>query len=101
MDLNLAGKAAVVTGASKGIGLAVTQALAGEGASLTAGARDGSDELAKLADAYPVRPVLVDLSTPQGPGPTCRRGCLGVRRPGHTRQTMSAPCARVSADSCR
>jgi NAD(P)-dependent dehydrogenase (short-subunit alcohol dehydrogenase family) len=67
MDLNLAGKAAVVTGASKGIGLAVTQALAGEGASVAAGARDGSDELAKLADAYPVRPVLVDLSSPGGP----------------------------------
>jgi NAD(P)-dependent dehydrogenase (short-subunit alcohol dehydrogenase family) len=32
MDLQLAGKAAVVTGASKVIGLAVTRALAAEGA---------------------------------------------------------------------
>jgi NAD(P)-dependent dehydrogenase (short-subunit alcohol dehydrogenase family) len=67
MDLNLAGKIAVVTGASKGIGLAVTQALADEGASVAAGARAGTDELAKLADAYPVRPVVVDLSLAGGP----------------------------------
>lgn len=39
MDLGLAGKAAVVTGGSKGIGLAVTQALVAEGARVTAGAR--------------------------------------------------------------
>jgi NAD(P)-dependent dehydrogenase (short-subunit alcohol dehydrogenase family) len=32
MDLNLAGKLAVVTGAGKGIGMAATKALADEGA---------------------------------------------------------------------
>ena len=39
MDLELAGKVAVVTGASKGIGLAVTQAFVDEGARVVAGAR--------------------------------------------------------------
>jgi NAD(P)-dependent dehydrogenase (short-subunit alcohol dehydrogenase family) len=39
MDLELTGKVAVVTGASKGIGLAVTNALVAEGADVVAGAR--------------------------------------------------------------
>jgi NAD(P)-dependent dehydrogenase (short-subunit alcohol dehydrogenase family) len=61
MDLGLAGKAAVVTGASKGIGLAVVQALAAEGVEVTAGARH--------FEALPtgVREFAVDLSTPDGP----------------------------------
>ena len=37
MDLNLAGKVAVVTGAGKGIGMATTRALADEGAHVVAG----------------------------------------------------------------
>ena len=67
MDLHLAGKTAVVTGASKGIGLAVVRALLAEGACVVAGARSGSAELSELAGSAAVRPVLVDLSAPEGP----------------------------------
>ena len=63
MDLNLAGKSAVVTGASKGIGLAVAQALVAEGAHVTAGARGGSAELSELVDAGSAVVVLGDLTT--------------------------------------
>ena len=45
MDLGLTGKRALVTGASKGIGLAITTALVAEGAGVVAGSRSASDEL--------------------------------------------------------
>ena len=66
MDLKLAGKSAVVTGASKGIGLAVTRALVAEGANVTAGARGGSAELSELAATGSVAVVLGDLTSAAG-----------------------------------
>jgi NAD(P)-dependent dehydrogenase (short-subunit alcohol dehydrogenase family) len=67
MDLHLAGKVAVVTGASKGIGLAITRSLAAEGVRVAAGALKGSPELDVLADQADVHPFLADLTSPEGP----------------------------------
>jgi NAD(P)-dependent dehydrogenase (short-subunit alcohol dehydrogenase family) len=67
VELDLSGKVAVVTGGSKGIGLAITEALASEGATVVVAARKLSDELSRLASAHPVRPVQADLSTSEGP----------------------------------
>jgi NAD(P)-dependent dehydrogenase (short-subunit alcohol dehydrogenase family) len=63
MDLELSGKVAVVTAASKGIGLAVVRALAGEGVRVVAGARS----TAALEGLPGVSAVAVDLATPDGP----------------------------------
>ncbi|GAA1385016.1 oxidoreductase [Catellatospora chokoriensis] len=65
MDLQLGGKVAVVTGASKGIGLAVVKALVAEGASVVAAARGTSGDLAGIDG--PVHAVAVDLTDPAGP----------------------------------
>jgi NAD(P)-dependent dehydrogenase (short-subunit alcohol dehydrogenase family) len=63
MDLELDGKVAVVTGASKGIGLAVVHALAAEGCEVVAGARRAGP----LAGLEGVTVREVDLSRPGGP----------------------------------
>ena len=63
VDLNLNDKVAVVTGASKGIGFAVVQALAAEGATVVAGARS----LDTLQGLERVTPIAVDLAQREGP----------------------------------
>jgi NAD(P)-dependent dehydrogenase (short-subunit alcohol dehydrogenase family) len=68
MDLGLAGRRAVVTGASRGIGFAVVERLVAEGVEVVAGALHSSPELADLAETGPVRVVEVDLADPTGPG---------------------------------
>jgi NAD(P)-dependent dehydrogenase (short-subunit alcohol dehydrogenase family) len=69
MDLELADKVAVVTGASKGIGLAVTRALVDEGARVVAGARS----IDSLDGIDGVTAVALDLVVPAGPALLVRR----------------------------
>jgi NAD(P)-dependent dehydrogenase (short-subunit alcohol dehydrogenase family) len=67
VDLGLAGSVALVTGASKGIGLAISRALVAEGAHVVAGAREPSEELTALVDEGLADFVEVDLASPGGP----------------------------------
>jgi len=69
VDLDLDGKVAVVTGAGKGIGLAVTRALADEGAHVVAGSRSAGS----LDGIKGVTAVAVDLSSAEGPAQLIQR----------------------------
>jgi NAD(P)-dependent dehydrogenase (short-subunit alcohol dehydrogenase family) len=63
MDLELSGKVAVVTGASKGIGFAIARALVDEGALVVAGARSTGN----LEGIEGVTAVPIDLAGPDRP----------------------------------
>lgn len=63
MDLDLAGKRVLVTGASRGIGLATVRAFLAEGASVTAVSRRNTPELAETGATF----IAADLATPDGP----------------------------------
>jgi 3-oxoacyl-[acyl-carrier protein] reductase len=73
MDLGLKGKVAIVTGSSRGLGLAAATALAEEGTNVVVCAR-GEDALKKSADAIQKKaahtarivPVAADLATEAG-----------------------------------
>jgi NAD(P)-dependent dehydrogenase (short-subunit alcohol dehydrogenase family) len=95
MDLELTDKTAVVTGASKGIGLAVTQALVDEGAYVVAGARttDPLDELDRVI-AMPV-----NLAAPDGPALLVQRAHSTTTAASTCRSTTSGECACGSTDS--
>jgi NAD(P)-dependent dehydrogenase (short-subunit alcohol dehydrogenase family) len=62
MDLQLSGKTAVVTGGSKGTGLAVVRALIGEGMRVVAASRRTTPELTETGAVH----VPVDLTTDAG-----------------------------------
>jgi NAD(P)-dependent dehydrogenase (short-subunit alcohol dehydrogenase family) len=72
MDLGLAGKIAIVTGAGRGIGLAITQGFVDAGSRVVAGSRKISDELKALDAAGAVTAVEVDLALPSGPADLLR-----------------------------
>ena len=82
MDPHLSGKVAVVTGASKGIGLAITKALVEAGAHVVAGARTRGEQLAALEETGQVSFVSVDLSQPDAAdelvGAAAHRGGIDV-----------------------
>lgn len=63
MNLDLTGKTALVTGASRGIGLAVVAALTAEGAHVVAAARTITPELKATGATC----ISVDLAAPDGP----------------------------------
>jgi len=66
MELNLREKVCVITGGSKGIGLATASVLASEGAHVVVGARNATKELERLCAERSVTFVPVDLASPGG-----------------------------------
>jgi NAD(P)-dependent dehydrogenase (short-subunit alcohol dehydrogenase family) len=67
VELDLAGKRALVTGASMGIGLSLTRALADHGVRVVAASRSRTPELGELMDRLGVVHHEVDLGTAEGP----------------------------------
>lgn len=67
MDMNMKGKTAIVTGGSKGIGLATARALAEEGVRVVVGSRSTTPGLHALVSDTEVTGVEVDLVDADGP----------------------------------
>ncbi len=66
MDLGIDGRVALVTGASRGLGLAAATALAAEGCRVAVASRNG-EALAAAADRIGAHPIVMDMSSVDGP----------------------------------
>ncbi|GAB7039515.1 MULTISPECIES: SDR family NAD(P)-dependent oxidoreductase [Catenuloplanes] len=82
MDLQLAGKRVLVTGASKGLGLGLVRAFTDEGAKVVAVARRSTPEL----DATGATFVAADLTRPDGPRRAVETALEADPRPRRGRQ---------------
>ncbi len=100
MDLGIAGKWALVCGASKGLGFGCAKALAQEGVNLVINARnpealqEAAASLAALAPQVKVLAVAADITTEEGRAAVA----VGSRWPGrgfrHRRHQCRRPAAR-------
>lgn len=72
MDLGIAGRVALVTGASRGLGYAAAEALAAEGCRVAISSRD-RDRVATAAAAIGALPVVSDMADPRGPADAVAR----------------------------
>ena len=79
MDLELTGKRALVTGASKGIGLAIARSLVREGATVVAASRRSTPELDELVAGGGAQFISADLSTVEGPAALVAAALRGGR----------------------
>ncbi len=66
MDLGIAGKVALITGASRGLGFAAAKALAAEGCRVAICGRD-EVRIVAAATVIDAHPIVADMSTPGGP----------------------------------
>jgi NAD(P)-dependent dehydrogenase (short-subunit alcohol dehydrogenase family) len=77
-DLGLAGRSAVVTGAGRGIGLAIVEALLGAGARVVAGSRRRTDALdALVKGGAELTVVELDLTEPGAPAELVEEAVAG------------------------
>lgn len=77
MDLGIAGKRALVTGASRGLGRAIAEELVAEGCHVVISAR-GEERLRATADEIGAVPVVADMADPAGPAAAVERAVAAL-----------------------
>ncbi len=106
MDLMLKGKVAIVGGASKGLGRACAEALAGEGANIVMCSRSSPDlekaaEEIRNATGVQVLPFAGDLDRHETIRESHRCGGRQIRAPRRARQQFRRPSPRLRAEQRR